>query len=349
MDKVSSMRQELIEQLFPSEPAYRRKQRERAFFDAKIDGWAGITTLPKMGRQTLQDKVPWLSHQLAKLITSDIDDTSKALLQTLDGLYFETVLLPNARGAWTICVSSQIGCAMGCRFCATGAMGFKRNLTVDEIADQYRFWQQHLVKKLGNTERISNVVFMGMGEPLANYENIKAAILTWLENTDLGPTHIIVSTVGLLTKLEEILIDATWPPVRLAISLHSADSVERQKIVPSSTPDFLTKLADWSHRYAVNLGNRRLYLTFEYTLIAGVNDSLREARVLADYMMTTAVRKINLIPCNPIDGGDLAGSDSNNILAFEKILLARGIDATRRRSFGGDIHAACGQLAGSAS
>ena len=160
------------------------------------------------------------------MLRSARGDTHQPWLTLADGQKVETVLMENKRGDWTICVSSQLGCAMGCTFCATGKMGLTRNMTADEITDQYRFWQHFIAtprsgayqEDFKGDQRISNVVFMGMGEPLANYENVKKSIHTWLKNTDLGPTHITVSTVGILPVLEEILTDPDWPDARLAIS-----------------------------------------------------------------------------------------------------------------------------------
>jgi 23S rRNA (adenine2503-C2)-methyltransferase len=271
---------------------------------------------------------------------------------------FETVLMGNAREQWTVCVSSQIGCAMGCVFCATGKMGFKRHLTADEIADQIRFWREFLTKKPGIAQRISNVVFMGMGEPFANIENVKTAIDLWIKYTDLGPTHITVSTVGILPALEKVLTDKTWPPVRIAISLHSADEKRRKTIVPSTEEGFLKKLADWCVRYGKIHGNRRHHLTFEYTLINEVNDSPEHATLLAKYIrlagrapdgltpsLSRGGPKLNVIPLNAVAGSLLRKSQRNRIEQFKAIILGSGLDVTERRTMGDDISAACGQLA----
>ncbi len=288
--------------------------------------------------------MPWMSSQLERIYTSNRDDTYKAVLTTTDGLRFETVLMENKRGQWTMCVSSQIGCAMRCTFCATGAMGLKRSMTSDEIADQYRFWTSFLHEHPQLPQRISNVVFMGMGEPLANYDSVKESIQSWLRNTDLGPTRITVSSVGVLMLLEKILTDKDWPHVRMAISLHSANQKKREEIVPTTTPDFLIKLADWSRRYAKILGNRRHYITYEYTLISSVNDSEELARELAQYILKTGSSIINVIPYNPVVGKTFARSDQTRIDRFKKIIASHGIDVTQRRTMGDDIAAACGQL-----
>ncbi|MDD5109763.1 MAG: 23S rRNA (adenine(2503)-C(2))-methyltransferase RlmN [Patescibacteria group bacterium] len=330
--------------LFPDAPRYRLAQIERAFFDPAVNGWDGITVLPQAMRQTLNAAIPWVTHTVVRTLESQAHDTYKSVLQAADGLRYETVLMKNARGSWTICVSSQIGCGMGCSFCATGTMGLKRSLTADEIVDQFRSWQKFLHDRPDLPPRISNLVMMGMGEPLANYENVKAAVAALLKNTDLGPTHLTVSTVGLLPMLEQLLTDPGWPPVRIAISLHSANEKLRNKIVPSTAQNFLPQLAEWSRRYQQTLGNRRRYLTFEYILLNGVNDSVADATELAAYLKTTGAKKINVIPYNPVSGKPFTPSQRERIDGFKNILLTGGCDVTERHAMGADIAAACGQL-----
>lgn len=337
-------RQEQFARMFPDALRYRFQQIERALFDPATAGWEGVTVLPKEMRETLGKDLPWISHTITQILESHNHDTYKALLQSPDGLRYETVLMQNSQKDWTICVSSQIGCAMACSFCATGTMGLKRSLTVDEITDQYRAWQKFLHEHPNLPQRISNVVIMGMGEPLANYDNVKNAVAIVLKNTDLGPTHLTVSTVGLLPMLEKLLTDPTWPPVRIAISLHSANAALRKKIVPSTVENFLPRLADWSRRYDQKLGNRRRYLTFEYVLLSGVNDSKASAEELADYLKTTAAKKINVIPHNPVLGKPYSRTQREQIDAFKSVLRARGCDVTERHTMGDDIAAACGQL-----
>lgn len=338
-------RKEQFIELFPNEPAFRWKQIEQAFFDPAVSGWSDITTLSKVMRETLEEKVEWMSATEVKVFESKDRGTYKAVLETHDHKRFETVLMENKRGQWTICVSSQIGCAMKCTFCATGTMGLSRSLTVDEIIDQYRFWKKFLHERPDMQQRISNIVFMGMGEPLANYENVKQSVITLLAHTDLGPTKITVSSVGVLTQLDRILTDKTWPHVRIAISLHSADPETRKEIVPTSLPDFLPKLADWTKRYDEVLGNVNHHVTFEYVLINEVNDTESHAHVLADYVNKCAENiKVNLMPYNPVREKAYSPSQQKRIDIFKKILTTRGVHATVRRSRGDDIAAACGQL-----
>ncbi len=340
-----ALRKDQFTALFPKEPAFRWKQIERALFQPNVNSWTDVTTLSKPMREVLAEQMPLMSITADRIYRSTRDDTYKAVLQTSDGLKFETVLMENKRGQWTICVSSQIGCAMRCTFCATGAMGLKRSMTADEIMDQYRFWTTFLRDRPQlKSSRISNVVFMGMGEPLANYDNVKECIHAWLRNTDLGPTRITVSSVGVLMFLEKVLTDKDWPHVRMAISLHSANQKKREEIVPTTSPDFLKKLADWSRRYAQSLGNRRHYITYEYTLISGVNDSEQLARELGKYILTTGASIINLIPYNPVPGKAFHRSAQEGIDKFKAVILSFGIDVTQRKTMGDDIAAACGQL-----
>jgi len=236
-------RAQRFQSLFPSAPAFRFRQAEAALFQPDATGWGSVSVFPKAMREEMEAKIPWMSVTLHRMLTSKDGETFKAVLRTEDNLLFETVLMGNAREQWTVCVSSQVGCAMHCVFCATGAMGLKRSLASDEIVDQLRFWLQFLHKPLTRSlpggerssggahdaSRISNIVFMGMGEPLANVESVKQAIRTWMDQTDIGPTHITVSTVGVLPVMERLLEDKDWPPVRIAISLHSADQAEREK------------------------------------------------------------------------------------------------------------------------
>lgn len=338
-------RAEKIKELYPKIPKFRFDQILKAFFDVQVKGWNDVSTLPFDMRKNLAEHIPWLSITPFKVYESKNKDTFKAVVQAVDKRSFETVLMANKRGQWTICVSNQIGCAMKCSFCATGTMGLKRSLHSDEIMDQYRFWQQFLHARPELAQRISNIVFMGMGEPLANYDNVKETIHTWLKYTDLGPTKIMVSTVGILNQMEKLLTDPDWPPVRIAISLHSPNQERRKEIVPTTVPDFIKKLAAWSQKYQATLGNRTHHLTFEYTLINGVNDTPELAKELAEYVKHTAVKKVNVIPYNPVKGKEFVRAQNERIDRFKKILLDNGVNVTQRKTMGDDIDAACGQLA----
>ena len=232
---------------------------------------------------------------------------------------------------------------MACTFCATGKMGFTRNLTADEIVDQVRFWNQFLEARKDLSGRISNIVFMGMGEPLANYDNVKETLRLLLTYTDLGPTRITVSTVGLLPMLQKLLKDETWPPVRLAVSLHSADSETRKRIMPSSYDGFLDKLAEWANEYFQKFESRRRHLTFEYVMLSKVNDTSMHAQALIRFARRVGKVRINLIPYN-FTGSVYRDSLPGDFDRFEQELEAAGVIVTRRRTMGDDIAAACGQL-----
>lgn len=336
-------RQSIIQELFPTEPAFRLRQVEDALFKPEYKTWAEVTSLPLKMREALEKSVPFQSLEITKMHESGNKDTFKAIVKVFGGSEIETVLMKNARGYWTICVSSQVGCAMACTFCATGKMGLTRQLHSDEIIDQFRVWQLFLLDHPELPQRISNVVFMGMGEPLANYENVKTSLNNILRQTELGNTKITVSTVGVLPRLEQLLSDPDWPHIRMAVSLHSADPKTRKEIVPTSYEDFLPKLADWSKRYLEKYGNRRHHLTFEYVMLSKINDTQRHAKLLANFVKTIGNVRVNLIPYN-FTGCEFSSSTKTDLENFESTLEKSGVIVTRRKTMGDDIAAACGQL-----
>jgi 23S rRNA (adenine2503-C2)-methyltransferase len=340
---TTTARKDRFASLFPEAPKLRSKQMEEALFRDGWNGWEDVSVLPLSMRQTLGRELPWLACKEVAVLESRKRDTFKAVVEVEGRHRIETVLMLNARGHWTVCVSSQVGCAMACTFCATGKMGFSRNLTTDEILDQYRFWRYFLAKRPNLSQNITNIVFMGMGEPLANYENVRETLRMVLQHTDMGPTRITVSTVGLLPMLEKLLKDPLWPPVRLAVSLHSADSKTRKEIMPSSYDGFLEKLADWAGRYFVAFGSRRRHLTFEYVMLAGVNDTPHHAEALARFANRIGKVRVNLIPYN-FTGSAYVKSKDDSLEKFMGFLEQRGVTVTRRRTMGDDIAAACGQL-----
>ena len=373
-------RAERIKTLFPDMKSFRLKQIETALFDPNIRSWEQVSTLSKDMRDTLTKEVPFISLT-TKLIQNDSKkETFKAIVEVEGGKAIETVLMLNRREQWTICVSTQIGCAMACAFCATGKMGLSRNLDADEIVDQIRLWryflkdhpeilrtnttpskQQNEAQDAFDTEeddeeseqsqtphifdhsRISNIVYMGMGEPLANYENTKASLNTILAQTDIGKTHITVSTVGVLPRLDQILTDPDWPHVRMAVSLHSADAKTRKEIVKTSYDEFLPKLDEWARRYLRKFGNRRHHLTFEYVMLKGVNDSPTAAKQLAVFVNRIGKIRVNLIPFNFTESG-FVSTEEGAIQSFGNILEKNGVTYTIRYSKGSEIDAACGQL-----
>lgn len=336
-------REEKFKSFFPGAPAFRLKQIEGALFSPVFKGFSDVSNIPLAMREVIARELSWFSIQEVQVFESVKKDTFKAVVETVDSKRVETVLMKNARNQWTVCVSSQVGCAMACTFCATGTMGFTRNLLVDEIVDQVRFWNVFLEKRPDLERRISNVVFMGMGEPLANYENVKETLHLLLTYTDIGMTRITVSTVGLLPMLDKVLKDESWPPVRLAVSLHSADSETRKNIMPSSYDGFLDKLVEWTEQYFEKFESRRRHLTFEYVMLGGVNDSEKHAKALIHFAERVGKVRINLIPYN-FTGSVYKDSLPGDFMRFQKQLEDAGVVVTRRRTMGDDIAAACGQL-----
>lgn len=340
---VAHTRSLLLATLFEDLPKYRTEQVWEALFLPGKRGWDTVTTLPIDLRSHLEHSFPWMTLTAKHVLASKRGDTYKALLETSDGKMIETVLMQNARDHWSICVSSQVGCAMACTFCATGKMGFTRNLTVDEIVDQYRFWLYFLASRPKLDQDITNLVYMGMGEPLANYDAVKQSLQLLLAHTTMGPTRLTVSTVGLIPMLRKLLDDPEWPPVRLAVSLHSADGETRRAIMPSSYPRFLDDLALWTREYFHRFDSRRRHLTFEYIMLAGVNDTPDHADKLIKFARKIGKVKINLIPYNDTKS-QYHTSGSPALVAFESTLRQAKVDVTRRRTMGADIAAACGQL-----
>lgn len=339
--------------LLSGEPGFRLRQAEAALFHLAWRSWSDVTMLSSALRDRLEAESPWMTVTAVAVLRSKRGDTYKAVVQAADGARFETVLMRNARGHWSVCVSSQVGCAMGCTFCATGKMGLVRDLSADEIVDQYRFWIYFLADQdvvsgesgddSGVSRRITNIVFMGMGEPLANYDNVREALRILLGNTDIGPTRIVVSTVGLIPALDRLLKDPLWPPVRLAVSLHSADPETRKRIMPTSYDGFLERLAEWTERYFTVFESRRRHVTFEYILLEGVNDGDGDAEKLARFSNQVGRARINLIPYNTTASA-YRRSREDKVGRFQSLLERRGVTVTRRRTMGDDIAAACGQL-----
>lgn len=317
-------------------PRYRCDQVISAWYTQP--SWDAITTLPKELQAELKEKFEWMSFSDVNVFTSKQDSTQKAIMTLSDGNKIESVYMPNARGSRTVCISSQVGCGMGCTFCATGTMGLMRNLSVDEIVDQIRYWHIY------GDEPIRNIVFMGMGEPLANFEAVKQAAQLFIDQYEIGSTRITVSTVGPIAGLEKVLSDNDFPPVRLAISIHAGTDETRKSIVPSHGKRSMSDFVNWVERYIEKRGNRRHHVTLEYVMLEGVNDMPEEAEALGSLFthLQHAV-KVNLIPWNPT-GKHLETSSDSRILQFQQILQRYNITTTIRYSKGLDIDAACGQL-----
>lgn len=266
------------------------------------------------------------------------DGTVKSAWRLFDGNIIESVLIPG-KDKFTVCVSSQAGCALGCKFCATGRSGFKRNLTAGEIFDQVVLAKKE-AERLGRT--LSNVVLMGMGEPLLNYENVMRAIsaLTDPQGFGMSPYRITLSTAGIADGIRRLADDGVR--FNLAVSLHSANDEVRSSLMPVNSADSLGKLADAVRYFVDKTGTRP---TFEYLLLGGVNDSAADARELAVYCRRFPI-KINVIEYNSIGDSEYRRSPARNRDGFISYLEGCNMVVNLRRSKGGDIDAACGQLAG---
>lgn len=321
-------------------PTFRLTQVREAIYRRGISSWEEATSLPAELRARLQAEKPILSFTVEKIICSQQDRAAKALLTLADGLQIETVLL-KPQDTWSVCVSSQVGCSLHCAFCSTGKMGFKRDLTAEEIADQVLFWYQYVRKeKLG--ERISSVVFMGMGEPLLNYTAVVKAARE-LSNPDylnIGARHISVSTSGIADKLHKLAVDL--PQANLALSLHNADNAQRSKIMPVNRKFDLDDLKKALEEYIAMTG-RQVFL--EYAVLENVNSRPEHIRKLADWIYSIKgnyLLHVNLIACN-LGRGER--TEDRIVKDFAAGLKGMGIGVTIRKSMGNDILAACGQLA----
>lgn len=316
------------------EPQFRIKQAKQALFKDLIEDWNEAKTLPEVLRLRLNKECP-IGLDSSFFVGQD---SLRALLKLTDGLSVETVLIKHGDGRQTVCVSSQVGCALGCSFCATGTLGFKRNLTGGEIIDQILLLARHLKKT--NSGKITNLVFMGMGEPLLNYEAVKQALL-WLNDKDtfnLGWRHISISTAGIVPTMANLKKD--FPQVNLAISLHAPTDELRTKLMPINKRYNLKELFKAVDAH-IKATSRQVM--FEYTLLKGVNDSPEQAQVLAD-LMSKPLYMLNLVYYNPT--GSFRATDKASFEKFYQILKQSGVIVTKRFSLGQDINAACGQLAG---
>ncbi|MCX5787146.1 MAG: 23S rRNA (adenine(2503)-C(2))-methyltransferase RlmN [Elusimicrobia bacterium] len=325
------------------EPGYRLGQILEAVYKRGAASYAEIKVLPAPLREALAPQAPILSLTERRLLVSKDGRSRKAALALADGLAIETVLLkPKPGPDWTTCISCQAGCAVGCTFCATGLMGLKRSLTPEEIVDQVLFWVQHL-KRENMPGRVTNVVFMGMGEPFHCYEIAAESIRQLTDPVRLGlaQRHIAVSTAGLAPGIERFATD--FPQVSLALSLHAANDRLRSKLVPVNKVYPLARLAE-SLRVYLAKTNRRVFL--EYVLLAGENDTPGHAGELAAFVRKTGpVHRfhVNLIAWNPTRTSHAAPAAAQ-ARAFKAELEKAGLSVTIRKNLGQDIQGACGQL-----
>jgi 23S rRNA (adenine2503-C2)-methyltransferase len=317
--------------LLEDEPAYRVDQVWRALYaEGRRPGQ--MTNLPRPVRARLDSALPPALRLRSELV-SDGGQTVKWLWTLRDGSQIETVLMHYADRA-TVCVSSQAGCAMGCSFCATGQGGFRRHLTVGEIVEQVIE-----ARRAATPARLSNVVFMGMGEPLANYDRTWTAIERLHHDVGLSARHLTISTVGMVPGIRRLTRETL--PVNLAVSLHAANDRLRNTLVPLNRRYPLAVLVEVCRQYLTARGRR---LSFEWALIAGINDRPSDATELAELARPLGAH-VNLIPLNPTPGYPMRGSPPPAVRRFRDLLVALGVNATVRRNRGTDIDAACGQLA----
>jgi 23S rRNA (adenine2503-C2)-methyltransferase len=335
--QLDELQEELREM---DEPSYRAGQITDWLYQKRVEAIEKMTDLPQSLRARLVEKFSFDKIDVVRLLGSK-DTTQKFLFRLSDGNLIESVLIPASPALYgarsdrrTICISTQVGCAYGCKFCASGLDGFSRNLNANEIVDQM------IAIERESGDKIDNIVFMGMGEPLANFDNVMRAIriinAPW--GLGLGARHITVSTSGLAPQIKKLADEPLQ--IRLAVSLHGANDEVRNQIMPINRRyDIETLLAACDY-YA---SRKKQRITFEYILIAGVNDSDDQAHLLARHAHRLSA-KVNLIPYNTVEGLPWSRPSQDRQEKFLSILRERDVAATLRREKGHDIEAACGQL-----
>ena len=325
-----------IEKILSNEPKFRLKQANQAIYVDLISSWDKATIFPNGLREKLNKEYPL--EIKAKLLEEKDGKSAKALIYLKDELKVETVLMRHQDGRNTVCVSSMVGCPVGCTFCATGTMGFIANLTSDEIAEQVLFFARRLKKE---QQKITNIVFMGMGEPLLNLKNVLESIdiFTDSDKMAMSPSRVTISTSGIVQPMKELF--AKDFKGRIALSLHAPTQALRESIMPIAKNNHLDKLMELVDQY-INKTNKRI--SFEYILLKNINDKQRHAEKLAQLVRGKLIH-LNLIPYNPVPGFTLETSDRKQIDRFSAILTKARVPHTVRVSMGQDIDAACGQLA----
>ncbi len=328
---------ESLGDVFEGEPGYRADQLRDWLYKTPVLRPESMTNLPGSIRQRLEGQLWPFEVELEQF--ADKGRTRKWLFRAPDGAAIESVLMGYPRRA-TLCISSQAGCALGCTFCATGQFGFERNLEAGEIVAQVAFAQAFLrqIGMPGVPDHLTNIVFMGMGEPLANYKRVREAIRRMIEFMGLSARSITVSTVGMVPGIR-MLADEPWP-VYLAISLHAADDELRSRLVPINKRYPLAELESAAAEY---LEKKRRRLSIEWTMMDGVNDTADQAEKLAPIALRLRAH-VNLIALNPTPLTQERASKGTVIRAFARMLEDLGVNVTIRDTRGRDIDAACGQL-----
>ena len=315
-------------------PRFHARQVFQWIYRRGVTDFGEMTDLGVELRSLLSQQMRIATPEVARRERS-VDGTTKFLLRLADGKFIESVCIPDSPGD-TLCLSTQVGCAMRCAFCLTGKMGIDRNLTAGEIVGQVRV----LTRELGLLERRFNIVLMGMGEPLHNYDATMKALRILADEHGLrvSPRRVTLSTVGVLPALERLATEPFMP--NLAISLHSTTEEQRDLLVPINRKYGITELLDACRRFPIK---RRERITFEYVMLQGVNDSPEDARRLA--RLLNGIRsKVNLLPLNEAAGIPFTRPSDDAVNRFAKVLADRGVTVSVRKSRGRDIRAACGQL-----
>jgi 23S rRNA (adenine2503-C2)-methyltransferase len=316
------------------EPSFRAGQVFDWIYKKGANSFAAMTDLPKSLRQRLEDHFGLSAPELAEQLRSG-DGTEKFLFRMTDGALIETVLIPSGARR-TLCLSTQVGCKFGCIFCASGAGGFRRNLAPSEILGQILFLRDRL------DVRLTNLVLMGMGEPLDNFENVVRAvrIMNSPEGLAIGARRITISTVGIVPGIKEL--ERLGIQVNLSLSLHATTDALRSRLLPVNRKYPLAEVIRAGKDYARRTGRM---MTVEYVLISSLNDTAADAVRLSSIAKRLGA-KVNLIPYSPGCGPEWTASPRTRQEAFLRVLQEKGVAATVRRSKGADIGAACGQLAG---
>jgi 23S rRNA (adenine2503-C2)-methyltransferase len=318
------------------EPSFRAAQIWQWLYKQFAADYQSMTTLPRSLRDDLEEALPFPDPEIVAFQHSSDENTEKVLYKLPDGIFIETVLMRYQKRR-TLCISTQAGCAMGCVFCATGQMGFVRNLSVGEIVHQVMDFARRLNS---SDDRLTNVVVMGMGEPLHNYDNTLAAVNTLNDSDgfDLGARKITISTVGLVPAIRRFADEGRQ--IRLAISLHAATDAERDKLIPIGTRWPISELMEAARYYILTTGRR---ITIEWALINEENDSPEQARRLGA-LLQGMLCHVNLIPLNPTQEFGGRPSPPSRVAAFQQELENFGVSSTVRVRRGIDIQAGCGQL-----
>ena len=330
-----------LEKVLENEPKYRLKQAKEAVFKNYISDWSEATFFAKDLRDKLNEECP-LSID-ADVLVSKKEDSVKARITLRDKFQIESVLMRHSDGRNTVCVSSQVGCPLGCLFCATGKMGFKKNLTSEEIVEQVLFFDRYLQKLARQNAAafvgVTNITFMGMGEPFLNYNNVWEAVKIFndAKHFNIGVRSISISTAGIIDGIKKLSDESLH--VNLAISLHAPTDKLRRELMPIDKKFPLEEVLKAIDEY-IEKTNRKVM--FEYVLIDGVNDTDECAKQLAK-IMNKKLHMVNLILYN--ETGVYKASTTERVEAFKEILNRAKIHFTQRYRFGDDIQAACGQFA----